>query len=235
MNLKRNQISFFSKGLFFFLVLGLICGYAKAQKSDDDSLVKERNLNNVLKLNLCSPALGFTQITYERNVSENRNIELGLGIIGLGYDFLWVDAKGFNLRAGYKFMLNKNSSNKFKGWYLKPEVFFATYTKLIDTVPFLSGLEFDFMKKSSSEDDNPIFYKRMTTFSALANIGYQWVFWKRLTLDVNFGLGVNICSPVTNQDDFFNFSIGYMYGVFTDDRKVIAPAASGSLRIGFVF
>ena len=109
-----------------------------------------------------------------------------------GYDFLWVDAKGFNLRAGYKFMLNKNSSNKFKGWYLKPEVFFATYTKLIDTVPFLSGLEFDFMKKSSSEDDNPIFYKRMTTFSALANIGYQWVFWKRLTLDVNFGLGVNI-------------------------------------------
>lgn len=235
MNLKRNQISFFSKGLFFFLVLGLICGYAKAQKSDDNSLVKERNLNNVLKLNLCSPALGFTQITYERNISENRNIELGLGIIGLGYDFLWVDAKGFNSRAGYKIMFKDISNTKFKGFYFKPEIFFATYEKIFDTVPFLSGLEFNFMKKSSSEDDNPIFYKRMTTFSALANIGYQWVFWKRLTLDVNFGLGVNICSPVPNQDDFFNFSIGYMYGVFTDDRKVIAPAASGSLRIGFVF
>ncbi|MFV0500532.1 MAG: hypothetical protein ACK5MH_02940 [Bacteroidales bacterium] len=235
MNFKRTQISFLSKGLFFFLVFGLVCGYAKAQGIDDNSLVKERNLNNVFKLNLCSSALGFTQITYERNVYDNRNIELGLGIIGLGYDAFRVDAKGFNLRAGYKFMFNKNSSNKFKGWYLKPEIFFATYTKLFDTVPFLSGLEFNFIKKSSSEDDDPIFYKRMTTFSALANIGYQWVFWKRLTLDVNFGLGVNICSPVTNQDDFFNFSIGYMYGVFTDDRKAIAPAASGSLRIGFVF
>lgn len=223
------------KTILLFFVLVFIGAIAMAQELNKDSNPKKESLNNVLKLNPFSTILGFTQITYERNISENRNIELGVGLIGLGYDIFGVDAKGFNIRAGYKFMLSKNSNNIFKGFYVKPEIFFASYNKRFDTIPFLSGLNFNFIKKSSSEEEIKPYYRSMNTLSLLANIGYQWVLWKRLTIDLNLGLGVNFCNPVPNQEGFLNFSEGYMYGIFTNDEQAIFGAISSSLKIGFIF
>lgn len=225
------------KTILLFFVLVFIGAIAMAQELKKDSNPKKESLNNVLKLNPFSTILGFTQITYERNISENRNIELGLGLIGLGYDIFGVDAKGFNIRAGYKFMLSKNSNNIFKGFYVKPEIFFASYNKRFDTIPFLSGLEFHYMGRwePSPEEEEVGYYRTMNTLSLLANIGYQWVLWKRVTIDWNFGLGVNFCNPVPNQEGFLNFTQGYMYGVSANDKKAISGASSSSLKIGFIF
>lgn len=235
--MARIKIYAMKKTILLFFLLVSISITTRAQEVTKDSQPKKESLNNVLKLNPFSTILGFTQITYERNISENRNIELGLGLIGLGYDFFRVESKGINIRAGYKFMLSKNSNNIFKGFYVKPEIFFASYNKRFDTVPFLSGLEFHYMGswEPSPEVKEKGYYRTMNTLSLFANIGYQWVLWKRVTIDWNFGLGVNFCKPVPNQEGFLNFSEGYMYGIFTNDEQAIFGAISSSLKIGFIF
>ncbi|MDD2529818.1 MAG: hypothetical protein PHN41_01160 [Bacteroidales bacterium] len=71
--------------------------------------------------------------------------------------------------------------------------------------------------------------------AAVVNIGYQFLLWNIITLDFNFGVGINYCfTPIEQAIDFF-FDRGFIYGLYTNDETHFAPALSRSIKLGIAF
>ncbi len=179
--------------LLTFLVLG--SGSIYAQQSDTGYSWKSAK-KNIIRYNLSSALLfGFDKtiiLGYERLLKPNRSISINAGstalpkLVNLSFDSLQVktDAKntGFNFSVDYRFYLGKlNKYNAPRGVYVGPYYSFNQWNRTND-ISFLttSGSE----KLAKSEMD---FNLNMVG----AELGYQFVFWKRATLDlVLIGPGV---------------------------------------------
>ena len=67
-----------------------------------DASYYEHNRRNAIKISFVEPFSGSTSFYYERVIKPGRTYELGLGIIGLGFDQDERNASGVYLTAGYK-------------------------------------------------------------------------------------------------------------------------------------
>ncbi|MDD2489585.1 MAG: hypothetical protein PHD62_08980, partial [Bacteroidales bacterium] len=90
------------KKLILLIFCLLIVSVANSQQ---DSIYRDISLlkKNIIKIKPTSFQFGYTQITYERNLSQRRSFEINVGLIGLGYDVYERDPLGLALRGGYKF------------------------------------------------------------------------------------------------------------------------------------
>lgn len=151
---------------------------------------------NIVRYNLSSALLfGFDKtiiLGYERLLKPNRSISINAGttalpkLVNLNFDSLEFksDAKntGFNFSVDYRFYLNKlNKYNAPRGVYIGPYYSFNQWNREND-ISFLTNTGSN--KVAVSEMD-------FNLHMAGVELGYQFVFWKRATLDlVLIGPGV---------------------------------------------
>ena len=223
------------------IILVLCISSSLIAYSQQDSIYRDVSelKKNIIKIKPSSFVFGYTQITYERNLSPRRSFEIGVGIIGLGYDALAErDPKGFAVRGGYKFYFGKREVKHsfMKGVYLMPELAFTMYDKNV-RVESDWDIFHGIIKSSHSvildEDGKPIYDRyRKYYVAAIANVGYQWNI-HRFVIDWNIGLGLGYYNKTRSYSGFigdfgdnqhhFGFrggNDGETYGVFNLNLKI---------------
>lgn len=142
---------------------------------------------NVVRVNITYPLLfgGNNLILgYERVVKPHQSFSVNVGLTSLpkvkSFDLDSLSAtgesktSGYNISADYRFYLKKE--NKFlapRGIYLGPYVFYYNFERE-------SGLNFQndgVVKNLNSE-------MKLNIFGGGVELGYQFLFWKRVTLDL---------------------------------------------------
>jgi hypothetical protein len=187
----RNSIS----ALIFLTCLVLGSGTANAQQSDTAYSWKSAK-KNIIRYNLSSALLfGFDKtiiLGYERMLKPNRSFSVNIGktalpkIVNLSFDSLDfkndVKNTGFNASFDYRFYLGKlNKYNGPRGVYVGPYYSFNQWNRKND-ISFLTSSGSDKLAKAETD-----FNLHMVG----AELGYQFIFWKRLAVDmVLIGPGV---------------------------------------------
>ncbi|MFK7772412.1 MAG: hypothetical protein AB8F94_09740 [Saprospiraceae bacterium] len=125
-----------------------------------------------LKVGLISPLIGTTKISYEQTIRPGRSFEVKGTFIGIGFN--GSSSSGMYGSVGYKMYKKPNfitsdmkRSHLMQGLYVKPEVFFGSYT----------GGTWD-------RDD-----QKLGGAGALLNVGMQWVLAEVFVFDVAIGGG----------------------------------------------
>lgn len=163
--------------LFAFGLFAIPC------EGQDDSL---RTFRNTVRLNLSNPILfswKFNVIGYERLVKDYQSFSVNIGRTAMPYFKYFTDTLklyeiqndiGFNLSFDYRFFLQKE--NKYKaprGIYIGPYYSFNYFSR---------DLTWDLETRNFTGEV-------ITGFDVFANffggqLGYQFVFWDRLSIDL---------------------------------------------------
>ncbi|HLO82803.1 MAG TPA: DUF3575 domain-containing protein [Chitinophagaceae bacterium] len=172
--------------LLTFFLLGSVS--VNAQQSDTAYSWKSAK-KNIIRYNLSSALLfGFDKtiiLGYERLLKPNRSFSINVGkaalpkLVDINFDSLEfkkdVKNTGFNISADYRFYLNSvNKYNAPRGVYIGPYYSFNQWNRKND-ISFTTSNATE--KLATSETD---FNLHMVGFE----LGYQFVFWKRATLDM---------------------------------------------------
>jgi len=132
-----------------------------------------------IKVSFFGPLVGYTNITYERNIRPGRSWEAKACLIGLGRRVV-NESVGFIGTYAYKFYKkptfytsDMKRSHILQGGYIKPEVFtgYTTFNDIFD------GGTNTFERRESF------------TGGLLLNIGKEWVFDDAFVLDLSVGGG----------------------------------------------
>jgi len=183
------KTSFAFTTIFIALSLGSVAQSAK------DSFPKDPGYKNVIRYNLSGALLfGFHYFVlgYERVLKNNQSFSINAGhavlpkIVGFNPDSVSFknsyNNTGFNFSADYRFYLKKENLNKApRGVYIGPFYSFNNFKR---------DSEWTFDRPGSSKlvTANTEF----TIHTIGAEMGYQFVLWKRMTLDfVLIGPGVS--------------------------------------------
>jgi len=187
-----------------------------------DSMTQSEDYNlqrkNALKFNFILPAVGAYAFSYERSIKPGQSFETELGIISWGGgDAYEMDATGFFLKAGYKFIRDPDFYLKgmryahiLKGSYVKPELAFSTFSYDHNTT-FWGG-------QSENASGNT------SKLAILLNMGKQVVFNNWFAVDIFTAVGY-ILGGSDEDIRYFAFT-GSGNGSFT---------FSGGIRVGFLF
>ena len=204
------------------------------------------NSKSVLKLNIFSALLGYSQFALEKSINDLKGIEFGLGIIGAGKNLniqphsigLGLDRfPGNYYRSGHK--------NQFGGFF----EFGYKFKKLIN-FKTTSQNDFEAVNPFKGFYIKPSFiigaysfnqfrdYSTTVTvrkhhrFGALlANFGYQWVMDSRIVFETYFGAGAEI-DNVKDGDDLFGHPFVL---VIAKDNPSVNFAFTAGFRFGFLF
>lgn len=186
-----------------------------------DATYYEHNRRNALKISFIEPFAGSTSLYFEQVIKPGRTFEVGVGIIGLGYDPDERDAKGLYFSGGYKFTRTPDYyiprmryAHLLKGSYIKPEV----------SIGYYGSNEY-------SSEYNPITgfvygIRKENTFilGLMVNMGKQWVFDDSFLVDLYWGLGYGFTSTEESRYHFH----------FSGGGKEAPLAISGGLKLGFL-
>ena len=192
---------------------------------------------NALKVNFLGPLVGFTQITYERNMGVGKSLEASFAVIGAGkngtldYNYYSGSAQevkkdqfGFGLAIGYKF--NKlpdflfgrtRFTHLMQGGYVKPVLYMGNYKENM------------WVDKGGQ---TMVIEKQTVTFGALQiELGKQWVFADQFVLDLYGGFGYGVDNK-KNTYDYDESAYNYL-----NVRTGSSPgfSLSGGLKIGMLF
>lgn len=180
---------------------------------------------HLLKTDIISPVIGVTSLAYERSIKPGRSYEIGLGLVGLGFNLSDQDMMGAFVRAGYKFIntpdittRSMRFSHLLKGGYIRPELVFINYT----------------FRNQYSIMMSPSYATYRTTGGAfIVNFGKQYVFSNIIALDVFAGLGIGtqntyLTSGSSSGWDIFLGGVGFLSGM---DGEV-TPAFQCGLKVG---
>lgn len=160
-----------------------------------------------IKFDFLGPLIGYTQVSYEKSTGAGRGFEVSFAVIGAGKNQRvdWYD--GFNTRlekrnqfglaASYGYKFSKlpdflfNRSTRFthilQGSYLKPVFYLGNYSE--NRVAFKGNNQYEIERTN-------------TIFGALqAELGKQWVFGEKMSLDTYFGLGYGFDNK--KQDSYY--------------------------------
>lgn len=204
------------------------------------------NSKSVLKLNIFSPLLGYSQLALEKAINDRRGIEFGLGIIGAGKNLniqpyslgLSLDRFGGNYhRPGHK--------NQFGGFFefgYKFKKPFTSYTKFQNNFNAVNSFEGFYIKPSFifgaysfnqfSDDSTTATVRRHHSFGALlANFGNQWAVNRRIVFEIYFGAGAEI-DNVKEGDDLYGHP--FVLAVAKDNPSINFAFTVG-FRFGFLF
>jgi hypothetical protein len=167
----------------------------------DNKEYYEGQNKSAYKISFLGPILGYTTLTYERNLKPGRSAEGRLGIIGLGKNI--NDQKGAYGSFGYKFYSTpdyytsrQRYGHLLKGAYIRPEINIGHYTSLEQTFSILSG--------STTTPQ-----KRSTTYgSVMICAGKQWIFDNKFALDFFSGIGMGFLDRTkSNNNENFNLDL----------------------------
>ena len=148
------------------------------------------NKLNAIKFHVFAPLSDYLSLSYERSLGAGRSIEGTLGIMGIGFDPLNVHPEGVFAKFGYKFIKSPDFylrgmkyAHLLKGAYFKPEIALSTYSVNQSQLVY-----------------NTYNTVRQNTFSGafLLNVGKQWVFDNRFSVDYSIGLGYGITNIPKN-------------------------------------
>lgn len=155
-----------------------------------DSSVKKKEFKNTVRFNLTNPLFfGFNAIIlgYERTLGKNRSISINigqnslpeLGLLDNVFNNSIVQSqkttsdKSYNISADYRFYLREeNRHNAPRGVYVAPYMAYNFFerenTWTLNSNAFQGDVNTDF---------------KITMASAGVELGYQFIFWKRVALD----------------------------------------------------
>jgi hypothetical protein len=174
--------------IFLVLLILVIAGRGSIWAQTDST--QPKNYRNIIRYNLSGPLLfGFGNVIvvgYERVLKNNQSFSFNLGraaipkLISIVTDssvYLQRDSKnaGFNFSFDYRFYLTKE--NKYApphGLYIGPYYSYNHFTRENDISLKRSNGNTDLVKTNSD----------FTIMSLGAEMGYQFVLWKRLALDM---------------------------------------------------
>ena len=201
--IKVDQIKMKKKTLVFFLVFFAVPFMVFPQKRDSLTQVPQPIHKNILKFNPTPMLLwsrkNFT-LSYERILNPKQSIALSIGY--LEFPALFKDTiasliaitnrhkYGMNIALEYRFYLMKRNSRPIPdGVYLAPYASYYGYH-------FKNNVDLLYTSLDSAGLVKGDFY----IFNLGVELGYQFVFWKRLTLDFvlvgpsfsYYGGGVNV-------------------------------------------
>jgi hypothetical protein len=197
----------------FFLCLLLVAKQGAGQNSTD-SLQETHQRKNVIRYNLSGALLfGFDKFIvfgYERLIGRNQSISVNFGkaalpdIVSIITDSFELkrqgESKGTNISIDYRFYLQKE--NKFlapHGVYIGPYYSYNHFTR-----------ENQWDHSNSSNSNYVTSHTDLNIHTIGFELGYQFVFWKKLTLDllmVGPGLG------------FYNYKASFDSNVSGADRE----------------
>ena len=174
------------------LILLFVSNTLYCQQTDTALISKKsfaKNYKNVVRYNLSGPLLfGFDKYVifgYERIVNVKQSFSINVGGVGLpslvslstDSFHLQSDVKnhGYNISVDYRFYLSKE--NKYApphGVYIGPYISYNHFTRKNDWT----------YQRSGSFNEPVTADTKLNIFTVGAELGYQFVFWKRLTLDL---------------------------------------------------
>jgi hypothetical protein len=116
----------------------------KNGQSNDFKEYKERRAEQlritqwtqVIKFGLFSPLLNHLSFGYEKIMDPGKNIELKIGIIGIGLPLTAYNPSGSFVKLGYKFIPkilgaeNPKAGNGLLGHYIKPEIQYSIFNSI---------------------------------------------------------------------------------------------------------
>jgi len=181
---------------------------------------------HLLKMDIISPTLGVSSFAYEKSIRPGRSYEVGLGIVGLGFNTSGTEMAGAFVRTGYKFINTPDITTRgmrfshlLKGGYIRPELMFINYTF------------------KSQNYGYPASYStfRTTGGAFFINFGKQYVYSNRIAVDLFAGLGVGTQNTVATSGvgggwDFYFNGIGFISGMGGE----ITPAFQCGLKMGIL-
>lgn len=175
---------------------------------------------NVIKFHLFSPLNTTLSFGYEHSLGAGKSVEATLGIVGIGYDPLEIKPAGAYFQLGYKFIKSPDFylrgmryAHLLKGTYFKPEIAFSGFS--------YANTYYDMFS-------NPTGSRRKVYAGAiLLNVGKQWVFDNRFSIDFSVGFGYG----VINESSYKSFFSPYGFGV----DKASGFAMTSSFSVGYLF
>lgn len=194
------------KNIFFITILVILLHCNIHAK--DISPNTDNDYKNSVKTTFLSWISGSTKISYERAFSTiHQSGELCTCLIGIGHDKYGNNPKGFSVRYGHKFFMNKKQRQSLEGFYLRPEIVYSQYS-------------YDCMANATRSLSKET--------ALLGTIGYQFKY-NRLLTDLWVGAGYATGTPA---DTYYHH--GFELWHFFDSINTNI-ALSFSIRIGFCF
>lgn len=183
----KNLSTKWFKNIF---VLGVVFALSltKANAQASDSLYKpQREFKNTIRFNITNPLIfGGKSIIfgYERVLKNNRSFSINIGQAGfpslniISSDELKANTilseKGFHISGDYRFYLSKlNKYNAPRGVYVGPYYSYNSFDK-----------EHSWTLNSDTFQGNVNTNLGLTINTVGVELGYQFVFWKRFSVDL---------------------------------------------------
>ena len=183
--------------LYFIIFQVLIFSGTQTIYGQEERLEKpvKKDLKNSVKVNLTNPMIfgdNCYMIGYERTIGKHQSFSVNIGqfslpkVFNINTDSITelsnsTSAKGFHISGDYRFYLAKeNKYNSPHGLYIGPYATYNSYSRTFnlsaETEAFTGDLNADFSFRVASVG---------------FQLGYQFVFWRRVSLDmILFGPGI---------------------------------------------
>ncbi len=184
------------------------------------SFSQDNERNNFLKLKL---SIFTTELGYERILINNTkplSLDIGFGIINSQFLNLKKNPQLYNLRLGIKQYQIKNPQNRGR-MFLKHE-FFSQYAYKIYNTNTRNSMDY-------------------YTFAYTFSIGHQFLFFKRISLEMNMGLGLAYSNFTYGDESCFNIDFGLVdldgvrFGIWKKDDWKLSQCFVGAIKIGYHF
>jgi hypothetical protein len=191
-----------------------------------------RPAKNVISSAVFSPIVGHVQLGYERHLNHRRSVVVKFGLMNVtALPARHVQGlTGQYLRLGYKFVLLPRQASlgiqgiprsPLEGLYLRPELLLA-HSRYPDY--FYQKV----YKDGSLSYVETTYTARSVAVGSALNVGYQAIFWRRLSIDFSVGMGIGFAI-----DDGQNQGTEpYYYGFWMIENRL---ALASNLAFGFAF
>jgi hypothetical protein len=171
--------------ILMLLMAGIVCRPCSGQEKDSVKVYK--NLKNTVRINLTNPMIfgdKFNVIGYERVINDYQTASIGVGRFSfpkfsiIDRDSIRLDRnvtdKGFNLSLDYRFYLQKENRHKApRGVYIGPFYSYNYFSRE-------NHWELNLTSLSTNVDTKTVMNMHALGFQ----LGYQFIFWNRVTLDM---------------------------------------------------
>lgn len=168
--------------------------------AQDEKPVSKEQATRAIKVDFLAPLTGNFTIGYEMVMGHNINLDLRLGIIGLGTDPGDYNPFGAFIKVGPKLLIDQEwtiegmrRTHPLMGKYIKPEVIFSSFSR--------DNWSYTWNNNYLVADDNQRI--QISSIAVLINYGKQVIVGDKFVFDYHFGLGYNYS---TDEDQGWYFS-----------------------------
>jgi hypothetical protein len=171
--------------ILLLLMTGIVFSPCSGQEKDSVKVYKD--LKNSVRINLTNPMIfgdKYNVLGYERVINDYQTASIGMGRFSFP-KFSLIDRdsirmerdyedKGFNLSLDYRFYLQKENRHKApRGVYIGPFYAYNYFSRE-------NHWELDLTNLNTNVDTKTIMNMHAIGFQ----LGYQFIFWNRVTLDM---------------------------------------------------